>query len=234
MNEAKISVIIPVLNEERTLDHVLSKLKNAPNLEAIIVDGGSIDNTIKVAQRFGQNTEVEVQIIETVRGRAYQMNAGAAAATGEILLFLHADTLLPNHFEKWVRQALDEPLVIAGAFELKITTSVRGAAWVEQGVKWRSHILQMPYGDQAIFLKAKTFWEIGGFPKLPLMEDFELVRQLRQQGKIVIIPTAVVTSGRRWQKLGVFRTTLINQIIIIAYLLGVSPQKLADWYRSKH
>ncbi|MEL7038876.1 MAG: TIGR04283 family arsenosugar biosynthesis glycosyltransferase [Cyanobacteria bacterium J06592_8] len=234
MNEAKISVIIPVLNEERTLADVLSQLKNVPNLEIIIIDGGSIDNTIEVAHRFGKNTEVEVQIIEAVRGRAHQMNTGAAVATGEILLFLHADTLLPNHFEKWVRQVLDEPQVIAGAFELKITTSVAGTAWVEQGVKWRSHILQMPYGDQAIFLKEKTFWEIGGFPKLPLMEDFELVRQLRRQGKIAIVPAAVVTSGRRWQKLGVFRTTLINQIIIIAYLLGVSPQKLADWYRSKH
>jgi len=213
---------------------VLAKLINSPHIQIIIVDGGSVDNTIKVAEIFRQNTDVEVQILETVRGRAHQMNMGAKSATGEILLFLHADTQLPDRFEKWVRQVLDEPNVIAGAFELKITASVRGLRWVEQGVKWRSHFLQMPYGDQAIFLKASTFWDVGGFRELPLMEDFELVNQLRRRGKIALVPVAVTTSGRRWQKLGVLRTTLINQIIIIAYLLGVSPSRLANWYRSKH
>ncbi|ERT06306.1 glycosyl transferase 2 family protein [Lyngbya aestuarii BL J] len=234
MNEAKISIIIPVLNEEKTITSVLAKLINSPHIQIIIVDGGSVDNTIKVAEIFRQNTDVEVQILETVRGRAHQMNMGAKSATGEILLFLHADTQLPDRFEKWVRQVLDEPNVIAGAFELKITASVRGLRWVEQGVKWRSHFLQMPYGDQAIFLKASTFWDVGGFRELPLMEDFELVNQLRRRGKIALVPVAVTTSGRRWQKLGVLRTTLINQIIIIAYLLGVSPSRLANWYRSKH
>jgi rSAM/selenodomain-associated transferase 2 len=234
MNEAKISIIIPVLNEEKTIASVLSKLSNTPDLEIIIVDGGSVDNTIEVAQIFKENTDVEVQILETVRGRAHQMNLGAKLATGEILLFLHADTQLPERFEKWVRQVLDEPNVIAGAFELKITASVRGLRWVEQGVKWRSHFLQMPYGDQAIFLQASTFWEVGGFQELPLMEDFEFVNQLRRRGKIALVPVAVTTSGRRWQKLGVLRTTLINQIIIIAYLLGISPSRLANWYRSKH
>lgn len=234
MNEAKISIIIPVLNEEKTIESVLSKLSNTPDLEIIIVDGGSVDNTIKLAQIFRQNTDVEVQILKTVRGRAHQMNLGAKLATGEILLFLHADTQLPERFEKWVRQVLDEPNVIAGAFELKITASVRGLRWVEQGVKWRSHFLQMPYGDQAIFLQASTFGDVGGFRELPLMEDFELVNQLRRRGKIALVPAAVTTSGRRWQKLGVLRTTLINQIIIIAYLLGISPSRLANWYRSKH
>lgn len=234
MNEAKISIIIPVLNEEETLKSVLSKLPNSADIEVIIVDGGSEDNTVKVAQIFKQNTDVEVQILETVRGRAHQMNMGAKSATGEILLFLHADTQLPDRFEKWVRQVLDEPNVIAGAFELKITASVTGLRWVEQGVKWRSHFLQMPYGDQAIFLKASIFWDVGGFQELPLMEDFELVNQLRRRGKIALVPAAVMTSGRRWQKLGVLRTTLINQIIIIAYLLGISPNRLANWYRSKH
>ncbi|EAW34066.1 TIGR04283 family arsenosugar biosynthesis glycosyltransferase [Lyngbya sp. PCC 8106] len=234
MNEAKISIIIPVLNEEETLKSVLSKLPNYADIEVIIVDGGSVDNTVKVAQIFRQNTEIEVQILETVRGRAHQMNMGAKLATGEILLFLHADTQLPERFEKWVRQVLDQAKVIAGAFELKITASVTGLRWVEQGVKWRSRFLQMPYGDQAIFLKASTFWDVGGFRELPLMEDFELVGQLRRRGKIALVPVAVTTSGRRWQKLGVLRTTLINQMIIIAYLLGISPRRLANWYRSKH
>ncbi|MEB3278799.1 MAG: TIGR04283 family arsenosugar biosynthesis glycosyltransferase [Lyngbya sp.] len=234
MNEDKISIIIPVLNEKQTLTSVLSPLQNTPQIEIIIVDGGSADNTIEIAQTFGKNADVEVRIIETHRGRAHQMNIGAKSATGEILLFLHADTQLPLKFEKWVRQLLDEPTVVAGAFELKITASVGGLRWVERGVKWRSQFLQMPYGDQAIFLKASTFWDGGGFPELPFMEDFELVRRLRRRGKIALVPLAVTTSGRRWQKLGVLRTTLINQIIIIAYLLGVSPTRLANWYRSKH
>ncbi len=234
MNEAKISIIIPVLNEEKTITSVLSKLQKAPNLELIIVDGGSIDSTVNIAQTFGKNAKIELRVIKTQRGRAHQMNAGAKLATGEILLFLHADTQLPDQFEKWVRQTVDQLNVIAGAFELKIAASVGGLRWVERGVKWRSQFLQMPYGDQAIFLKASRFWEVGGFPELPLMEDFELVRQLRRRGKIALVPVAVTTSGRRWQKFGVLRTTLINQIIIIAYLLGVSPETLAHWYRSKH
>lgn len=234
MNEAKISVIIPVLNEEKRIVSVLSKLQNNSNLEVIIVDGGSVDNTTEIAQTFEKNTDLKLRILETVAGRANQMNAGAKSATGEILLFLHADTQLPDGFEKWVRSVLDEPRVIAGAFELKIAASVAGIGWVERAVKWRSQFLQMPYGDQAIFLKAGTFWEAGGFRELPLMEDFELVRRLRRRGKIALVPVAVTTSGRRWQKLGVLRTTLINQIIIIAYLLGISPTRLANWYRSKH
>ena len=234
MNEGKISIIIPVLNEEKNIASVLSKLENAAGVEIIIVDGGSADNTVEVARTFGKNAVVEVRVVETARGRAHQMNAGAKLAGGEMLLFLHADTELPEKFEAWVRRVLDGPNVVAGAFELEITASVAGLRWVERGVKWRSRVLQMPYGDQAIFLKAGAFWEAGGFPELPLMEDFELVRRLRRRGNIALVPVAVRTSGRRWQKLGVLRTTLINQIIIIAYLLGVSPKTLANWYRSKH
>ena len=102
----------------------------------------------------------------------------------------------------------------------------------EWGVKLRSHLFQMPYGDQAIFLKASLFQAIGGFPDLPIMEDFELIRKLKQHGRIAIAPATILTSSRRWQKLSVCRTTLINQLIIMGYLLGISPTQLAHWYRS--
>jgi len=222
-----ISIIIPVLNEATTLPRTLSELRNVEGIEAIVVDGGSGDETIAIAESFG------VSVLRTPPGRAGQMNAGAKVATGEILLFLHGDTGLPEGFSGWVRQLLADPQVVAGAFELNVAAPMPGVRAIEAGVKWRSHYCQLPYGDQAIFLRTRTFWDLGGFPDLPIMEDFVLVRQLRKRGRIAIAPLAVVTSGRRWQKLGLLRTTLINQIVILGYFLGVPPTTLADWYRAK-
>lgn len=176
---------------------------------------------------------VGVKVIAATGGRASQMNAGAGVATGSILLFLHADTHLPPAFDTFVRQVLQNTGIIAGAFELRIDAELWGIRVIEKMVNWRSRFLSLPYGDQAIFLKASIFKEIGGFPNLPIMEDFEFMRCLKRYGKIAILPTPVVTSGRRWQKLGVVRTTLINQLIIIGYFLGVPLAKLACWYRQR-
>ncbi len=221
-----ISIIIPVLNESDQLLKLLHPLTTLSGLEIIVVDGGSRDQTVAIAKTAG------VTVIQSPIGRAHQMNAGAASATGDILLFLHADTWLPRGFDLMIHDTLSQPTAIAGAFRLQID----GADWklrvIEWGVNLRSRYLQMPYGDQAIFLKAATFQALGGFPTLPIMEDFELVRQLKRRGRIAIASTAVITSGRRWQKLGAVRTTLTNQCVILAYLLGVSPDRIADWYRS--
>jgi hypothetical protein len=122
---------------------------------------------------------------------------------------------------------------IAGAFELKIDSEMPSLRIIEKMVNLRSRYLQMPYGDQAIFLKASVFQAIGGFSDLPIMEDFEFVRRLQPLGKIEIVPAPVVTSGRRWKKLGVLKTTLINQLIVLGYFLGVPPTQLAQWYRIK-
>ena len=121
--------------------------------------------------------------------------------------------------------------MVAGAFDLRIDSEEPSLRLVEWGVGMRSRLFQLPYGDQAIFLTAKVFHELGGFPDLPIMEDFELVRQLKQRGRIAIMPAAVLTSGRRWQKLGVLRTTLVNQLIVAGYFVGVAPHKLMHWYR---
>lgn len=222
----KISIIIPVLNEAKAIAQTINQAQNATAVEIIVVDGGSTDGSIEAASG--------VKIISAPVGRAIQMNAGAATANGDILLFLHADTLLPVGFDTWVRQILAQPGIIAGAFQLKIDGTTPGLRLVEKMVNLRSRYFQMPYGDQAIFLKTTTFQQLGGFPNQPIMEDFELIRRLQQQGKIALSPLPVLTSARRWQKLGILKTTLINQIVIIAYFLGVSPDRLASWYRQNH
>lgn len=223
----KISVIIPVLNEANSIQRLLQQIRHQQEdaIELIVVDGGSQDNTVALARAEG------AIVISTAQGRATQMNGGATVALGEILLFLHADTTLPPNFATLVQTTLAQPGVVAGAFELRIDGKEWGLRLIEWGVKWRSTLLQLPYGDQAIFLKAKTFEQIGGFSLLPIMEDFELIGRLRRLGEIATVPVAVITSARRWQKLGIFKTTLINQLVILAYFLGVAPTNLADLYR---
>ncbi|MCP2729565.1 TIGR04283 family arsenosugar biosynthesis glycosyltransferase [Limnofasciculus baicalensis] len=225
MKMAKISIIIPVLNEAIAISTVIKRLGDASDVEIIVVDGGSQDETVNIAKSFS------VKVISTTPGRASQMNGGAAIATGDILLFLHGDTILPNHFDTLIRETLQDTRIIAGAFELRIDSQRRGVRLIERMVKMRSHFLSMPYGDQAIFLKTSIFQDIGGFPNLPIMEDFELIRCLRKEGKIAIIPALVITSGRRWEKLGVVKTTLINQLIVAGYFLGIPPEELVGWYR---
>lgn len=222
-----ISVIIPTLNEAAHLAQTLSLIRVASAVEVIVVDAGSQDATIAIAKSQG------VRVLSAPAGRANQMNVGAQAATGEILVFLHADTRLPLGFDALIRQTLTQPNVVAGAFCLNIEGNTPGLRLIEWGVNWRSRLFHLPYGDQAIFLKASTFRESGGFANLPIMEDFEFVRRINRRGQVAIVPAAVLTSGRRWQQLGLLRTTLLNQCIILAYYLGVSPQRLAHWYRGK-
>jgi rSAM/selenodomain-associated transferase 2 len=228
-SQAKISIIIPVLNEAAILAHMIASLPSANSIEIIVVDGGSQDNTPEIAKTLGR-----VKIIQTQPGRATQMNAGALLASGEILLFLHSDTSLPPNFGQWVLQSLSHPQTIAGAFQLQIDGPGVGLRVVEKLVNARSRILGMPYGDQAIFLRRSTFEKIGGYPPLPIMEDFELMRQLQKMGHIDIVPVSAIASARRWQKLGVIKTTLINQLVIVAYFLGIPPHQIATWYRGNH
>lgn len=224
---AKISIVIPVLNEATTIAKTIAITQLGKNIEILVVDGGSQDNTVELVRSLG------LKVLLASTGRANQMNAGAKAATGEILLFLHADTHLPAKFDRSVRRVLRQPKTIAGAFALQIDGSLLGLRLIEKGVNWRSHFLSLPYGDQAIFVKTGTFKALGGFPQLPIMEDFEFVLKLRNWGGIAIIPTPVITSSRRWQKLGVWQTTIMNQLAIAAYFLKIPPERIAKWYRRK-
>jgi len=223
--EARISVIIPALDEEESIGRAVDSATAWGALEVIVVDGGSRDRTVEIAGGRG------AVVLASPAGRAVQMNAGAARAGGEILLFLHADTTLPDDYARSVREALDRPGVVAGAFELGIDGEGRRFRWVERLVGWRSRLRQMPYGDQAIFLAAEVFRELGGYPAIPIMEDVELIRRLRPRGRIQINPGRVRTSARRWAKHGVWKATLINQLCSFAYAIGIPAARIAGWRR---
>jgi hypothetical protein len=221
----RISVVIPALNEEEGIGETLRSLHCGEGLEIIVADGGSRDGTREVARDLGAT------VVGSPTGRAKQMNAGAEAATGGILFFLHADARPPERFDSIIRRTLAERGVIAGAFSLRVAADLRGIRLIERLATWRAR-RGMPYGDQGIFMRKEVFLNAGGFPDQPLMEDFELMRRLRRCGKIAISPARTEVSGRRWRRLGVLRTTLINQAVIVGCLLGVPPERLAGWYRA--
>lgn len=222
-----LSVVMPALNEAGQIVETLSALARKPDVEVIVVDGGSADATAAIARSAG------VRTLMARPPRSTQMNAGAAAASADILVFLHADTRLPQDFQEQVWRTIAQAGVAAGAFHLQIDASGKGLRLIERVANWRSSLLQMPYGDQALFLRRDLFWELGAFPPIPIMEDFELVRRLKRRGRILLAPGKAMTSARRWLKLGALRTWLINQLVIAAYCAGVPPQRLAVWYQGK-
>jgi hypothetical protein len=221
----RISVIIPALNEAENIGPALAAACSGTNIELIVVDGGSDDNTADIARSFG------AIVIDTPPGRAGQMNSGAAHATGDLLLFLHADTLLPDGFDKLARDALNQTGIAAGAFEFRMDATSPSLNIIQRLTNHRSRRWQMPYGDQGLFVRKELFHALGGFPDMPIMEDFEFVRRLRRHGRVVTVPTPAVTSARRWLNRGVWRTTLLNNLIVAAYYFGVSPTRLARWYK---
>jgi rSAM/selenodomain-associated transferase 2 len=217
-----ISVIIPTLNEAANLTKCFPT--DSQEVEVIVADGESQDGTAEMAAAQGW------KVCVSHPGRGRQMNAGAKIASGEIFLFLHADTRLPEDFAAHIRRILALPGVSAGAFLLRVNSSQRQMRIIERVANWRSRRLQLPFGDQAIFLRAEQFWSVGGFPDLPIMEEVELIRRLRRHGRIGTAPVPVVTSARRWQKRGLWKTTLLNQVCLAAYYLGVSPVCIHGWY----
>lgn len=222
---ATISVIIPTLNEKDRIGKLISFLEEY-NVEIVVADGGSTDGTKDLCQRAG------VKVLSSKAGRAMQMNTGAYEATGQILLFLHADTILPEGFPEMVRGPLTRG-AIGGAFSFGTDLNTISMRIIERMANLRTRILGIVFGDQAIFTRADVFRRLGGYPDLPVMEDFELIRTMKREGQIAQLPQIAVSSARRWKTNGVWRTTFMNQVITWLYLLGVSPDKLAGWYRKK-
>lgn len=220
-----ISVIIPTLNEEENLAKTLSRLNSDDNLEIIVADGGSGDATVKIAESHG------AQVVFSPKGRGIQLNRGVEASSGELLLFLHGDTMLPDRFATLIRHTMKRPDCGAGAFSLKIDSTRLSLSLVAYCANLRSRMLQLPYGDQGIFTCRNMYDRVGGFAEVPIMEDYIFIRNLRKHGKIYILDEAALTSARRWQNMGVIRTTLINQLIVVGYNCGIKLPTLARWYQ---
>ncbi len=219
-----VSVIIPTLNEAARIGRVVTSTAAAKQVEVIVADGGSTDETQAIAAKKG------ARLVVSSPGRGRQLNAGAAEACGKIFIFLHADSLLPENFAPLTQKTLRSPQVAAGAFRLAIAGQGRGLRFIESAANWRARTLQMPYGDQALFMKAEMFHALGGFRDIPLLEDVDMVSRARKKGTISIVDTPVITSARRWHRLGLVRTTAFNQLILLGYFLGISPFRLALWY----
>ena len=220
-----ISVVIPVLNEGEGVRETLASARRGRNVEIIVVDGGSRDATVALAREAGSC------VVAGPACRAVQMNLGAIAAGGEALLFLHGDTQLPEGFDDHVRRTLADPGVALGAFELGIEGQGRGLRFTERRVNRRSRRKGLPYGDQGLFMRADTFRKAGGFPEIAIMEDYALVKALGREGNVRIMSRAVRTSGRRWRRYGVVGTAVRNLLVVAGYRLGVSPGRLARFYR---
>ena len=224
-----ISVIIPTLNEERSLPRTLACLSASALTEIIIVDGGSTDGTVSLAQEFCACT-TNACMITSPRGRARQMNEGATASQGEILLFLHADTQLPAQAGRIIESALAKHTAVGGRFNVRFDNPSICGRVISSFMNRRSRLTGIATGDQALFVRRHIFELLGGFSEIPLMEDIEFSRRLQQAGRTVALRDTVTTSFRRWDTQGPLRTILLMWTLRFLYWAGVSPHRLKDFY----
>lgn len=218
-----LSVIIPTLNEAPRIGAVIDSLRNLGQMEIVVVDGGSEDGT----QTAAAAADV---VLSCSRGRSVQQNTGAAAASGEVLLFLHADCTLTDGCLSAVRKVLADPACVGGCFQQRIDADGFKYRLMERGNGWRARWLKWAYGDQGIFVRRSVFEAVGGFPDLRLMEDLFFMKKLKRQGQFRVIEPRLIVSARRWQKQGYVRQTLRNWGLITLAHCGVSPDSLARFY----
>ncbi len=221
----RLSVIIPCLNEEKRLLDCIKSAKRLNPFEVIVVDGGSTDRTVEIAEREG------ARVIKTSRGRGIQLQAGASAAGGEIFLFLHADSVIKEEIDlsKYIKDGYS-----GGFFRLKFDDPSLSFRLIEFFANLRSRLFKLPYGDQAIFVKREVFQKTGGFRPYPFLEDIDFVLRLRKMGKVIALKTPVIVSPRRLKRgfpLSSILLSLRNIMIVLMYLLGISPYKLARLYK---
>jgi len=220
-----LSIVLPVLNEAPEIVAVLQALAplRTGGAEVIVVDGGSTDRSAELARPRAD------RVLAAPRGRASQMNAGAAAARGGVLLFLHADTRLPEGADRLIGQAIDAGR-LWGRFDVRIEGRSAWLPLVAAMMNRRSRLTGIATGDQAVFVAREAFDAVGGFPDIPLMEDIELSRRLRRIGRPACLAARVTTSGRRWEAHGVWRTILRMWWLRLRYSLGADPRHLAVAY----
>lgn len=224
------SVIIPVFHESEIINTLLQKLRehqSRDNLEIIVVDGSDQHDTIDIIH------SENVICLQSKKGRARQMNAGAAVARGNVLIFLHADTHVPDNAFSCIKSVLEDTMVVGGAFDLGIRSNRVIFKAIAKIASWRSRITRIPYGDQGIFMRRNYFHALGGYRDVPLMEDVDIMQRIKRRGdKICILPEKVYTAPRRWEREGVLYCTLRNWIVLVLYCFGVSPHKLVRYYRA--
>lgn len=218
-----LSVIIPVY-KETNINHLLNYLRKYFKGEIIVVDGENKASTLKL---ISDETIIK---LKAPKGRGIQLHLGALKARGEILFFLHADTFPPPNFYQLICKHLKPPYG-GGAFSLKIDTNHPWLKIVNKFANLRAKITKIPYGDQGIFVLRDLYFKVGGFPPYPIMEDVAFMQKLKAHYPICLLPEKIVTSARRWQKEGVFFTSLRNNFLLLLYFLKVKPEKLAKLYR---
>lgn len=229
IKEAKmrLSIVIPTLNESAVIEHTIQRALELRPIEVVVADGQSQDKTGELARSAG------AIVVASERGRGRQLNAGGRASTGDVLLFLHADCWLEPQGAEQIEAALRDDSVIGGAFCQRIDHERPIFRWLERGnaarVRWR----HLPYGDQGIFVRRSAFESIGGFAEVRLMEDVLLMREFRRRRwRIKLLPGPIHVDPRRWLKQGVIRQTLRNWTLLAGLKLGISPDRLAEFYSS--
>jgi len=222
-----VSVVVPVLDDARAVASLLARCPPHPRVEILVVDGGY---DVRLDVLAGER--VDVRLLRCPAGRSRQMNAGAGAAVGAWLLFVHADSTLPLGWQAEMEGL--GPEVVGGWFRFALDDDAWQARWLERMVAWRVRWLQLPYGDQGIFVRRTTFEALGGYPDIPLMEDVALVRRLVRAGAVQQIPLPLMTSARRWRTDGWFRRSARNVCLVSLYFAGVSPDRLARFYERRN
>jgi rSAM/selenodomain-associated transferase 2 len=219
-----LSVIVPALDEEPVIPATLERIRTGCPHELIVVDGGSRDATRAVAARWAST------VLSAPTGRASQMNAGAAVATGDTLLFVHADTLLPPGFAGAIADALGDARVVGGRFDVVLPGAGAVLPLVAAAINWRSRLTRIATGDQAIFVRRSVFDALGGYEPLPLFEDVRLSHGIKRAGRVACLRDRVATSPRRWERRGAVRTILLMWALRAAHAAGVSPATLRRLY----